>query len=85
MYASIRRKRRLWRIRVQCQVLGVSVAGHHKHMARLLKIARRCHLSDEASLVHNRALFMAHRGPRIWRQVRADCAPVGKLRAQQLT
>lgn len=79
MYASIRRKRRLWPIRVQRQVLGVSVAVHHEHMARLLKIARRCHLSDEAPLVHNRALFTAHRGadgwPRIWRQVRADCAP----------
>ena len=87
-YALIRRNRRLWPIRVQCQVLGVSVAGYHEHMARRLTIARRRHLSDEALLVHIRAVFAAHRGaygwPRIWRQLRADGVRVGKLRVQQL-
>ena len=51
-YALIRRNRRLWPIRVQCRVLGVSVAGYHEHMAGRLTIARRRHLSDEALLVH---------------------------------
>jgi putative transposase len=87
-YALIRRNRRLWPIRVQCQVLGVSVAGYHQHMARRLTIARRRHLSDEALLVHIRAVFAAHRGaygwPRIWRQLRAEGVRVGKLRVQQL-
>jgi putative transposase len=87
-YALIRRNRRLWPIRVQCQVLGVSVAGYHEHMARRLTIARRRHLSDEALLVHIRAVFAAHRGaygwPRIWRQLRAEGVRVGKLRVQQL-
>ena len=87
-YALIRRNRRLWPIRVQCQVLGVSVAGYHEHMARRLTIALRRHLSDEALLVHIRAVFAAHRGaygwPRIWRQLRADGVRVGKLRVQQL-
>ncbi len=87
-YALIRRNRRLWPIRVQCHVLGVSVTGYHEHMARLLTIARRRHLSDEALLVHIRAVFAAHRGaygwPRIWRQLRAEGVRVGKLRVQQL-
>jgi putative transposase len=87
-YALIRRNRRLWPIRVQCQVLGVSVAGYHEHMARRLTIARRRHLSDEALLVHIRAVFAVHRGaygwPRIWRQLRAEGVRVGKLRVQQL-
>jgi len=87
-YALIRRNRRLWPIRVQCRVLGVSVAGYHEHMARRLTVARRRHLSDEALLVHIRAVFAAHRGaygwPRVWRQLRAEGVRVGKLRVQQL-
>ena len=87
-YALIRRNRRLWPIRVQCQVLGVSVAGYHEHLGRRLTIALRRHLSDEALLVHIRAVFAAHRGaygwPRIWRQLRAEGVRVGKLRVQQL-
>jgi putative transposase len=87
-YALIRRNRRLWPIRVQCQVLGVSAAGYHEHMARRLTIARRRHLSDEALLVHIRAVFAVHRGaygwPRIWRQLRAQGIRVGKQRVQQL-
>jgi len=87
-YALIRRNRRLWPIRVQCQVLGVSAAGYHEHIARRLTVARRRHLSDQALLVHIRALFAAHRGaygwPRIWRQLQAEGVRVGKLRVQQL-
>ncbi len=87
-YALIRRNRRLWPIRVQCHVLGVSVAGYHEHIARRLTVARRRHLSDEALLVYIRAVFAAHRGaygwPRVWRQLRAEGVRVGKLRVQQL-
>jgi len=87
-YALIRRNRLLWPIRVQCYVLGASVAGYHEHMARLLTVARRRQLSDEALLVHIRAVYAAHRGaygwPRIWRQLRAEGIRVGKLRVQQL-
>ena len=81
-YALIRRNRHLWPIRVQCHVLGVSVAGYHEHIARRLTVARRRHLSDEALLVHIRAVFAAHRGaygwPRVWRQLRAEGVRVGK-------
>jgi len=87
-YAFIQRHRRVWPIRVQCRVLGVSVSGYHQHMKRRREIARRRHLSDEALLVHIRAAFAENRGaygwPRIWRQLRAQGIRVGKQRVQQL-
>jgi putative transposase len=55
-YAFIQRHRRIWPIRVQCRVLGVSVSGFHQHLARRREIARRRHLSDEALLVHPRII-----------------------------
>jgi putative transposase len=87
-YAMIRRNRRVWPIRVQCRMLGVSVAGYHEHLVRRLEIARRRHLSSEALLVHIRAAYTANRGaygwPRIWRELHAQGIRVGKLRVQRL-
>lgn len=87
-YALIRRNRRVWPIRVQCRMLGVSVAGYHEHFVRRLRIARRRHLSAEALVVHIRAAHAANRGaygwPRIWRQLRAEGIRVGKQRVQSL-
>jgi putative transposase len=87
-YAIIQRHRRVWPIRVQCRVLGVSVSGYHQHLARLRDIAQRRHLSDEALLVHIRAAYAENRGaygwPRIWRQLRAQGIRVGKHRVQRL-
>jgi putative transposase len=87
-YAFIQRHRRVWPIRVQCRVLGVSVSGYHQHLARRREIAQRRHLSDEALLVHIRAAYVENRGaygwPRIWRQLRAQGIRVGKQRVQRL-
>ena len=87
-YAFIRRHRRVWPIRVQCRVLGVSVSGYHQHLARRREIAQRRHLSDEALLVHISAAYAENRGaygwPRIWRQLRAQGIRVGKQRVQRL-
>ena len=87
-YAFIQLHKRIWPIRVQCRVLGVSVSGYHQHQARRREIARRRHLSDEALLVHIRAAYAEHRGaygwPRIWRQLRAQGIRVGKQRVQRL-
>jgi putative transposase len=58
----IRRNRRVWPIRVQCRMLGVSMAGYHEHFVRRLQIAGRRHLSAEALVVHIRAVHVAHRG-----------------------
>ena len=87
-YAFIQRHRRIWPIRVQCRVLGVSVSGYHQHMGRRREIARRRHLSDEALLVHISAVYAENRGaygwPRIWRQLRAQGIRVGKQRVQRM-
>jgi putative transposase len=87
-YAIIQRHRRVWPIRVQCRVLGVSVSGYHQHLRRLRGIAERRHLSDAALLVHIRAAYAENHGaygwPRIWRQLRAQGIRVGKQRVQRL-
>ena len=63
-------------------------AGYHAHLARRASGAQRCHLSDEALLVHIKALHAETRGaygwPRIWRELLARGVPVGKQRVQKL-
>lgn len=87
-YALIRRNRRLWPIRVQCRMLGVSVAGYHEHFLGRLHIVRRRHLTAEAIVVPIRAVYAANRGaygwPRIWRELHAQGIRVGKQRVQRL-
>jgi putative transposase len=87
-YAFIQRHCRVWPMRVQCRVLRVSVSGYHQHAARRREIAQRRHLSDEALLVHIRAVFAENRGaygwPRIWRELRERRIRVGKQRVQRL-
>jgi hypothetical protein len=55
-YAFIHHNRRVWPISVQCRVLRVSVSGYHEHLVRRRDILRRRHLSNEALLVHIRAV-----------------------------
>jgi putative transposase len=87
-YAFIERHRRIWPICVQCRVLKVSVSGFHQHLARRREIAQRRHLSNEALLVHIRAVFAEYRGaygwPRIWRELLKRGIRVGKQRVQKL-
>jgi len=87
-YAFIRRNRQVWPIRVQCRVLRVSVSGYHEHLARRRDLIRRRYLSNEALLVHIRAVYAETRGaygwPRIWRSLRDRGIRVGKQRVQRL-
>ncbi len=87
-YAFILRNKLVWPISVQCRVLAVSVSGYHQHQARRRTIATRRHLSDEALLVHIRAVYAENRAaygwPRIWRKLRAEGVRVGKRRVQRL-
>jgi putative transposase len=87
-YAFIGRHRRVWPVSVQCRVLGVSVTGYHAHRVRRASDAQRRHLSDEALLVHIKALHAETRGaygwPCIWRELVARGVPVGKARVQKL-
>jgi transposase InsO family protein len=87
-YAFIQRHRQVWPITVQCRVLGVSVSGYHAHLARQASTAPRRHLSDDALLVHIKAVHAQTRGsygrPRILRELRHDGVRVGKQRLQRL-
>ena len=87
-YAFIQRHRRVWPISVQCRVLGVSVAGYHEHFVRRASHAQRRHLSDDALLVHIKAIHAQTRGgygwPRTWKELLARGIRVGKDRVQKL-
>jgi putative transposase len=73
---------------VQCRVLGVSATGYHQHRLRRAQIARRRHMTDEALLVHIRAVHAEMHGaygwPRIWRELGKRGLRVGKQRVQRL-
>ena len=87
-YAFIHQHRRVWPICVQCRVLRVSVSGFHQHFARRRAQARRRYLSNQALLVHIRAVYAENREaygwPRIWRELRQRDVRVGKHRVQRL-
>ena len=87
-YAFIHRHRRVWPICVQCRVLQVSVAGYHEHFVRRASAAQRRHLSDDALLVHIKAIYAEMRGgygwPRIWKELLARGIRVGKERVRKL-
>ena len=56
-----------------CQVLGVSPSGYHEHRVRSAKPRRN--VSDDALLVHIRAIHAETRGeygwPRVWKELLA--------------
>lgn len=87
-YAFIQRHRRVWPITVQCRVLEVSVSGYHAHVARQAHAIPRRHLSEDALLVHIRAIHTrtrrAYGRPRIWQELRNQGVRVGKQRLQRL-
>ena len=87
-YAFIERNRRVWPISAQCRVLEVSIAGYHEHFIRLASAVQRCRLSDDALLVHIKAIHAETRGgygwPRIWKELLARGIRVGKERVQKL-
>ena len=87
-YAFIQRHRRVWPISVQCRVLEVSVAGYHEHFVRRASAAQRRHLSDDALLVHIKAIHAETHGgygwPRTWKELLARGIRVGKERVQKL-
>ena len=83
-YAFIQQHRRLWPVSVQCRVLQVSAAGYHAHLVRRASAAQRQRLSDEALLVHIKAVHAETRGAYGWRSLVARSIPVGKQRVQKL-
>ena len=87
-YAFVQRHRRVWPISVQCRVLRISLAGYHEHFVRKASGAQRRHLSDDALLVHIKAIHTETRGgygwPRVWQELLARGIRVGKDRVQKL-
>ena len=87
-YAFIQLHRRVWPISVQCRVLQVSVAGFHEHCIRRASGAPGRQLSDDALLVHIKAIHAETHGvygwPRTWKELLARGLRVGKARVQQL-
>ena len=84
-YAFIQRHRHAWPVSGQCRVLQVSAAGYHAHLVRRASDAQQ-RLSDEALLVHIKALHAETRSaygwPRIWCELVARGIAVGKARVQ---
>jgi transposase InsO family protein len=78
----------VWPISVQCRVLQISIAGYHEHFVRKASGAQRRHLSDDALLVHIKAIHAETGGcygwPRIWKELLARGIRVGKDRVQKL-
>ncbi len=87
-YAHIHRSRHLWPVRMQCRVLSVSFTGYRQHHLRREKLSSRRHMTDDALLVHIRALHAELRGaygwPRMWRELRRRGVRVGKERVRLL-
>ena len=90
-YAFIERQRRVWPISVQCRVLQVSVAGYHEHVlrraSRVCQGCQRRYLSDDALLVHIKAIHAEKRGgygwPRTWRELLVRRALLYKSKAKR--
>lgn len=85
-YAWIERNRHRWPVSVACEVLGVSPSGYHEHKVRSAKPRRR--ITDDALLVHIRAVHAESRGeygwPRVWKELLARGIRVGKERVRKL-
>ncbi|MBL8352183.1 MAG: IS3 family transposase [Burkholderiaceae bacterium] len=85
-YAWIERHRQHWPVSLACEVLGVSASGYHDHKLRSAKPRRN--LSDDALLVHIRAIHAQSRGeygwPRVWKELLARGIRVGKERVRKL-
>ncbi len=87
-YAWIERHRWCWPVSVQCEVLGVSPSGYHEHFRRRASPERRKRLSNDALLVHIKAIHAETKGeygwPRIWKELLAKGIRVGKERVRKL-
>ena len=87
-YAWIDGHKRGWPVSVQCAVLGVSPSGYHQHFARRATPAQRKRLSNDALLVHIKAVHGETRGeygwPRVWKELLRRGMRVGKERVRKL-
>ncbi|SDM78929.1 putative transposase [Oryzisolibacter propanilivorax] len=72
--------------------MRASIAGYHEHFvrraSRTFEVHQRRHLSDDALLVHIKAIHAQTRGgygwPRTWKELLARGIRVGKERVRKL-
>ena len=87
-YAFIQRQRSRWPVSVMCEVLGASPGGYHQHFTRKAQGSERNRLSDDALLVHIKAIHAESKGsygwPRVWKELVARGIRVGKDRVRKL-
>ena len=89
-YAWIERNRQHWPVSLACEVLGVSPSGYHERnrRERTRGDSARRSISDDALLVHIRAVHGETKGeygwPRVWKELLARGIRVGKGRIQKL-
>lgn len=87
-YAWILHNKNQWPVSLQCEVLEVSPSGYHEHFARRASPRQCKHLSDDALLVHIKAIHAQSKGeygwPRIWKTLLVKGIPVGKDRVRKL-
>lgn len=88
-YAWIERHSRQWPVSVACQALGVSPSGYHRRKALDVAPERpRRYVSNDALLVHIRAVYAESKGeygwPRVWKTLLAQGIRVSKDRVQRL-
>ena len=87
-YAWILRNKNQWPVSLQCEVLEVSPSGYHDHFARRATPRQRKHCSDDALLVHIKAIHAQSKGeygwPRVWKTLLVKGIPVGKERVRKL-
>lgn len=87
-YAFIECNKVHWPVSLQCEVLGVSPSGYHAHFGRRATPGQRKHVSNDALLVHIKAVHAETKGeygwPRIWKELIARGIRVGKERVRKL-
>jgi transposase InsO family protein len=87
-YAWIERHKRDWPVSAQCEVLGVSASGYHQHFSRRASPRERKRVSNDALLVHIKAIHAEVKGeygwPRVWKELLAKGIRVGKERVRKL-
>jgi putative transposase len=87
-YAFIERNKMHWPVSLQCAVLGVSPSGYHEHFKRRATPLQRKRISNDALLVHIKAIHAETKGeygwPRIWKELLARGIRVGKERVHKL-
>ena len=87
-YAWIERHKWSWPVSVQCEVLGVSPSGYHAHWRRRASPQQRKRVSNDALLLHIKAIYAEVKGeygwPRIWKELLAKGIRVGKERVRKL-